>query len=562
MVGIIYSYQYTPYIWPLLTAIVLAGALGFYCWRHRSVPGATGLAIMAFLAALKTMASALELSAGDFSTKLFWFQIQGLCVLPFAVASVAFALGYAGLETWHNRRTYTLIAIPALLVIPFFFTNDAHHLLWTHLWPGEKIRYTPGVLTYALMGYGLLLSVLTISVFIGLFIRSPLHRWPVGLILFNMFTTRTLYFLNAAGLNPVKPFDPNDLAINYVSLIYFVAFFQYRLFDVVPVARNRAIEQMRDGILVLDAKTRIVDLNGAAQKMLGLTRSKVTGCQAAQVLVAYPDLLKLVLTPAPTQVEVWLSDVRCYGVHISPLIDRRGFGLGKLILFYDVSEERRAQKQLQDHQQTLATLEERERLARELHDGVGQVLAAAHLQVHTAGELLARGQVAGAEICLNQLAEVIREGKVSVRDYLSAVKAWSPNEPFFAGLRRYFMSYSQNARVRTELVIPPEIEKECLGETVETQLQRIIQEALTNIRKHAGARSAKVIFALDDGQVKVTIEDDGRGFDPAEIKDREGFGLRAMRGRAEAMRALFHVNSSPGKGTQVIIHVPWRKEET
>jgi len=74
--------------------------------------------------------------------------------------------------------------------------------------------------------------------------------------------------------------------------------------------------------------------------------------------------------------------------------------LGKLILLYDISEEKRTQEQLQDHQRKFASLEEREWLARELHDGVGQALAAAHLQVTTATELLVRGQVAGTKASL------------------------------------------------------------------------------------------------------------------------------------------------------------------
>jgi len=116
-----------------------------------------------------------------------------------------------------------------------------------------------------------------------------------------------------------------------------------------------------------------------------------------------------------------------------------------LILFFDISEEKRVQKQLQDHQRKLASLEEREWLARELHDGVGQALAAAHLQVKTASELLARGQMAGIGTCLNQLAEVIQEGKAQVGDYLFGVKTWSSNGQFFTGLRNYIMNYRQNA---------------------------------------------------------------------------------------------------------------------
>jgi signal transduction histidine kinase len=99
-----------------------------------------------------------------------------------------------------------------------------------------------------------------------------------------------------------------------------------------------------------------------------------------------------------------------------------------------------------------------------------------------------------------------------------------------------------------------------MNSTVEVQLQPIIQEALTNVRRHAGASSARVIFAVCNGQIQITIEDDGRGFDPAKIRENQGFGLRSMRGRADMVGARLDVNSAPGKGTQVIIQVPWQKE--
>ncbi len=556
------SYRYTPYIWPMVTAIGLTTAVGIYSWRHRSVPGAAGFSFISFFWVLKLMASTLGLTAGELPTKLFWFQIEGLFLLPAQVAALAFALGYAGLDTWLNRRTLTLLAIPALLFIPLSFTDYyTQHLISANVWLDTRIRSTPGVFGYVFLGYGLLLDVATLSVLIWLFVRSPLHRWPVSLIFLNIFIAHTLFFLVVAGVNPVEPLDPLDLAVNFMCPVYFVVLFHFRLFEVVPVARNRVIEQMRDGMLVLDAQTRIADLNGAAQELLGVARSKAIGREITQVLGAYPNLVELVYNPTAVQDEVWLDAARCYRVHISPLANRRGFDLGKLIFFYDISSEKRTQKQLQDHQRKLASLEEREWLARELHDGVGQALAAAHLQVKSASELLARGQVAGVKSSLDQLIEVIREGKAHVGDYLFGVKTWPSRDQFFTGLRQYVANYGQNAGVRTELVIPPEIERNSLGEVIETQLQRIIQEALTNIRKHAKALSARVVFALDGGQVEIMIEDDGQGLDPAALNDKQGFGLRAMKGRAEAVGARFEIKSSPGKGTKVIVWVPWRKGE-
>ena len=74
--------------------------------------------------------------------------------------------------------------------------------------------------------------------------------------------------------------------------------------------------------------------------------------------------------------------------------------------------------------------------------------------------------------------------------------------------------------------------------------------------------SARVIFAPSSSHIRVTVEDDGKGFDPDKISENPGFGLRSMRGRAEAVGASLEVISASGKGTRVIILVPWRKEET
>lgn len=550
------SYEYTPYVWPMVISIGFTAAVGIYSWRHRTVPGATGLAFMMFFWSLKLLATTLGLTAGQITTKLLWFEIERFFLLPSTVAGLAFALEYAGLDTWLNRRTVALLAIPALLLVPLTFTNDSHQLIWTRMWFDGRIRFDPGAVVYPLWGYGLLLGGATISIFIWLFIRSPLHRWPVGLILLNLFAGRLLFYLTEAGLNPVKSLDLFDMAAIFICPVYFVALFHFRMFEVVPVARNRVIEQMRDGMLVLDAQTRVVDLNGAAQQLLGVNRSELIGRGMKKALEAYPSLVDLVLSPTLMQDDIWLSDTRCCRVHISPLSNRRGFELGKLVLLYDTSEEKRTQRQLQDHQRKLATLEEREWLARELHDGVGQILAAAHLEIKTAAELLGKGQVTATRASLDRIATVIREGKAHVGDYMLGVKSWSSNGHFFNGLRQYVMNYSRNGGVLTELIIPAEIEKRLFGETIETQLHRIIQEALTNIRKHANARSARVIFGLENGHAKITIEDDGQGFNIADLDGNQGFGLRSMKGRAETVGAQFEVKSSPGNGTKVIVQVP------
>jgi PAS domain S-box-containing protein len=318
---------------------------------------------------------------------------------------------------------------------------------------------------------------------------------------------------------------------------------------------------MVDGMVVLDARGRVADLNPAAQDLLGAPRSQVIGKDAAQVLAAFPDLARLALNPAAAQVDVLLRTSeaqRWYNVGVSPLANRRGFRLGRLILLQDVTQQKHARELLLQQERTLSVMQERERLARELHDGLGQMLAASHLQASTARRLLAQGATAETDECLERLAETTLEAEADVREYLLGAKtAFSAEHPFFPSLRQYLGRFSQQYGLEVDLAVPPQLEAQGLDPALEVQLLRIIQEALSNVRKHAHVLSAQVTFAIVGLQVRITIADDGQGFDPAVVaRQSEGFGLRAMRERAEGMGGTLTVTSSSGQGTQVMVEIP------
>jgi signal transduction histidine kinase len=145
----------------------------------------------------------------------------------------------------------------------------------------------------------------------------------------------------------------------------------------------------------------------------------------------------------------------------------------------------------------------------------------------------------------------------------------SPEEGFFSALDQYLQRFEQRYEIQTERIIPHDLAEEVLEPVVEVQLLRIIQEALTNVRKHAAARFVRVVFAVHANQTQIIVEDDGCGFDPSPHPgpppklgegDREGahFGLRIMRERAEAVGGSLQVRSAPGHGTKVIVQVPLR----
>lgn len=559
-----WSFQYTPYIWPVLTSAGFSAALGIYCLRRRPAPGAFALGMLSSAAALWVLANGLGLASTDGSAKVFWFKFQAALVLPISSAVLCFVVEYAGLGRWLTRRTLILLAIAPLAFLLLIFTNESHHLVWTRIRFDDTLHQVRGPAHWAAIGYGYLLSLLHLMVLARLFIRSPRHRWiALGLII-GALSIRGASLLNVLDLNPFKPLNPLVLVLNFSLIPYALAILRFRMFDVAPVARDTVIECMADGLIVLDAENRIADINRAAQRILGITGHRVIGRHAGEVLGSCPDLQDIVREPAEAECEISMGDseARSYRVSVSPILDPRGFDIGRFITLHDITRQKQAQAQLVDQERALAVLRERELLARELHDGIGQMAAAAHLQAKCALELLAKGNTAGVESDLRSLADTTQEVKKSVREYLLGVtSSSSPVEGFLPGIRRYMEEFSREYGIHTDLVISPGLVQQ-IDSAVLAQLQPIVQEALTNVRKHSGSRSARVVFSACRDRVQVTVEDNGRSFDLEAASEGRGFGLRSMKGRAESLGGRLIIDSAPGKGTLVSIQAPLRKEKS
>ena len=126
-------------------------------------------------------------------------------------------------------------------------------------------------------------------------------------------------------------------------------------------------------------------------------------------------------------------------------------------------------------------------------------------------------------------------------------------------LKEYSQRFSQLSGLQVDICIGPEAEDIELPAETELQLLRIVQEALTNIRKHAAAAGAQVSFQVLDGRLELRVSDDGQGFDPAQARrdlPRTHFGLDIMRERAEAIGATFHLESRPEAGAVVTLQLP------
>ena len=559
------QYAYTPYIWPMLASAMFFSALGIYAWRRRAIPGALPFSIMLLFMMLWSLGATLEIAAVDLETMIFWFKFQGVMKLPAATAELCFGLQYAGLGRFLTRRNLLPLSIPPLLVFILALTNDSHHLLWLSFRLDGVLQPLRSTLTFTIAGYSFVLALVLMFLFIGLFVRSPQYRWPAALILAELLIARTAVLLDYIGMNPFAPMDPVVLVWNLGAPMYALALFGFRMFDPLPLARKTVIEQMQAGMLVLDLEGRVISLNPAAKRILNAPAKQVKGKLVKELLPAYPE--KDLAASGETEIELGIGEgpsLRYYMLRVWPLNDFSGLTVGLMLLLTDVTGQKRAQAQLMEQQRALATLQEREHLARELHDSLGQTLAAARLQASTARVFLAEGETAKVDDCLGQVAEMTVDAEADVREYLLGARiGFSSDHSFFQALREYAKRFSQQYGLQVDLSVPPQLEEQELGQEIEIQFMRIIQEALSNVRKHARANNIQVIFTNSGQWVRIVVTDDGQGFDLAAVAARqpEGFGLQSMRERAESLSGSLEVVSQPGLGTTLIVHAPIHKAE-
>ncbi len=206
----------------------------------------------------------------------------------------------------------------------------------------------------------------------------------------------------------------------------------------------------------------------------------------------------------------------------------------------------------------VAVLEERERLAREMHDSLAQVLGYLHLKSETALGKLRVNDISKAEEQLREMATLSKEAYADVREAILGLREnVSPTRGLVDALREYLQKFSRQAGVAVQLEANGD-DPVCLSPEAEVQLMRVIQEALTNVRKHANADRARVSIGRSGGEAAIVVEDNGRGFDGEGLRqtDMLSFGLRTMRERVERVGGRFAVDSVPGEGTKVQIFLP------
>jgi two-component system, NarL family, nitrate/nitrite sensor histidine kinase NarX len=205
-----------------------------------------------------------------------------------------------------------------------------------------------------------------------------------------------------------------------------------------------------------------------------------------------------------------------------------------------------------------AVLDERTRLAREIHDGLAQTLAFLKIQSAQMQNYLSRGETERLTSTLQSSYRTLSDAYLDARQAIDNLRR-APSSSLRDWLGEVLADFRESAGVQAELSafevsgdFPP---------TVQAQLIRIVQEALSNVRKHAAANQVLVSAREQQGDIVLEVRDDGVGFSPENLDGNARYGLRGMRERSDMIGAEFQISSQPGQGTVILLRLPARLKE-
>jgi diguanylate cyclase (GGDEF)-like protein len=327
------------------TAISVAVALS--AWHRRNAPGAVGLFILMLGIAIWSFTYAIRWCVVGQAAQIFWLNSTYLGVVIVPTAMLVMTLQFTNRSHLLTRRNLLLLILEPILTLLLLWTDSFHGLFFAgKQTTGTILSGGPWFYIHVLYSYVLLLLM------VGVFAReywhaSHLYRNQTAVVLVGTLIPWVGNMISFSGLFPYHDLDITPFSFIASGLLFSFGMLHYRLMDIVPIAHGQLVTSMPDGMIVLDAYNRIVEINPAAQYMTGVGLSEI-GKSAELALAHWPVLSDYYHVKLETQLDLQISLTlpRVIELRFIPLWDKRKRSSGMLIILHDITKHVQMEEQL------------------------------------------------------------------------------------------------------------------------------------------------------------------------------------------------------------------------
>ena len=346
----------------LIIASLLTLGLANYAWRRRHLGNwALPFSWLTLAATIWSFGYAIEIASPLLAQKIFWGQIQYIGIATVPTVWFLFALSYTNRDQWLTRERLILLFVVPFLTILFAFTNNLFHLIWqtvaldsAGLFPILQVTYGSWFWLHSAYSYALML-IGTAAILMAFFRYPSAYRWQNISLLLGALLPFVGNILFLTGVNPLPGIDLSPFGLGLSGLLLSIAIFRTGLFDLVPIARRVAVENLSDALLVLDGSRRIVDINPAGQALFTGSEKSLVGQSVDQLPEFGPALRQALSRTGNEETEIAIG-LRDYDARVSFLHDQNGRLSGHLVSLRDVTLRKRTESLLASRNHILETL--------------------------------------------------------------------------------------------------------------------------------------------------------------------------------------------------------------
>jgi hypothetical protein len=333
----------------MLAAAVISLLVAALFWQRRSSPGGWCFVLLMAATSEWALAASAEFFALSPASKILWAQISYVGILSVPPLWLLFA-GHFTQRLTKARQMSWLWVIPAI-ALGLVFTNGAHRLIWSSIRPAADeglLIYGHGIAFWLDASYAYILLIVGTVWLVRFAFSSPLmYRHQSWVMVAGVSVPWLGNFAYLLGLTPWPGLDLTPIAFAVTGLLFVWALFGIRIFDLRPMARAALVENMEDGIVVLNLSNTIADLNPAAARMLHCVPDDAVGKPIDLFLAEWPDLFRRFQRAEDIREVLRIGDLLWIEARLTALANARGKPAGHLVVLRDITTSKRIEMELQ-----------------------------------------------------------------------------------------------------------------------------------------------------------------------------------------------------------------------
>jgi len=346
------SWQFTPIALLYLAAVIISLGISLNAWRLRPARGAYTFSVMALSSGIWSLGYLLGFFNADPTWKMIMLRVEYFGAHGAVMFWLWFVASYTHNTSLFSRRAVALLSFLPSITFLLVLTVPLHnffYISYDFIFNGNLVLfvkdYGPGFYLWLVYAYSTMIGGAGVLIR-GMFNMPEKFRSQIILLILVILLVLFPNLFYVIGNNPLAPYDPTCLTFVLVGILLIITMRYFRFLDVLPVAHDLVFNSVKNGVIIVDERTHIQELNPAAAELLNSSQGELLGKPIAEIFTDHHNLINNLHVIVEAKTEIKINQDRFFELQITPIINQSGEADGRIIMFYEISDRKKAEDEL------------------------------------------------------------------------------------------------------------------------------------------------------------------------------------------------------------------------